>query len=442
MKTSILSLYHNKPKTFSFLLVFLILIFRQWERLFYPGLWAEDGAVFLRDAIMQDASSIIQQYAGYYHTLPRLVAYLTYKLLPVVFYPYFFMLVSTGIYALTASQVAGNEFALIIKPPLIRLLASVCLCIVPGLYEVLGNLANLHWVLFLLLCFYLIRPVEVKWQKIELLIVFFIAASTGEPVVLIPVLLLRLVLTLKLKNRQLLVANTYILLIVLLFSTLNFFNRNALPTENPSSKEEIVIGTSFIWNQYLMFQPVLGDKNVAKFFDRQRTIYRYSGILLGILILVISFRKKYYLESFFLPILLSVFLVPILTWIVRPGSLLTYINVYGIWDGRYSFVLSPWGFLLWIVLLSPLLEKVKFKYVAPIFILIYMINSAYRFQLKAYDKSINWFTEYKVAERALNTGCPKAVNIPIHPVVHTNILLGQSERFYFSFELQNDKVCE
>jgi hypothetical protein len=172
MKTSILSLYHNKPKTFSFLLVFLILIFRQWERLFYPGLWAEDGAVFLRDAIMKDASSIIEQYAGSYHTLPRLVAYLTYKLLPVVFYPYFFMLVSTGIYALTASQIAGNEFALIIKPPLIRLLASVCLCIVPGLYEVLGNLANLHWVLFLLLCFYLIRPVEVKWQKIELLIVF------------------------------------------------------------------------------------------------------------------------------------------------------------------------------------------------------------------------------------------------------------------------------
>lgn len=441
MESRFISFYQVRPKRLTFLFVLLVLFIRIGERFLYPGLWAEDGFLFLHDAVMQGPSSFLQSYAGYFHTIPRIIAYLTFLIFPVVSYPYIIMITCTCIYAYVISRFAGDEFSGLISSPLIRFFISVSLCLVPGLYEVLGNLANLHWILFLYLCLVSVRNLESYYNYWEFVFVFFICASTGEPIVLLPVLALRFFYSLKTKNRQIIIYNSVILLLVFSFAVLNFTRKNEQPPGKPSSPEEIVLAAGFIWNQFLMFQPILGDRNVAKFYDGFRTVYRYSGLLLGVIFLIRTFKKKYYIDNFVLPVILSVFLVPILTWIVRPGSLLSYINVYGIWDARYSFILSPWGLLLWILVLNQIPNEKWKRGILYFFFLAYILNAGYRFQLKPYGKTINWFAEYKPAESALKTGCPNKVRIPIHPVL-INPILGTENRFYFNFELKNDKICE
>jgi|GEM_PF-3297309 hypothetical protein len=441
MKNSLIQFYQRSPKTFAFFLAFLLLLIRIWERFLFPGLWAEDGFLFLREAIMYGPSGFFQPYAGYFHTIPRLIAYFTYLFFPVVLYPYVIMLICTGLYAFAVSRFAGEEFSDLIASVGTRLLLTLSLCLVPGLYEVLGNLANLHWILFFYLCVISIRSISNQSNPLELIFIFLICASTGEPIVLIPVLGLRLLLSFRSKNKKAILNNGLILFFVISFSILNFSQRQGQPPGKASTPEEILIATNFTWNQYLVFQPILGDKKVAKFYDGYRTIYRYLGLILGIGLLAWTFRKKYYFENFFFPVMLSVFLVPILTWIVRPGSLLSYINIYGVWEARYSFILSPWGLAFWVIIINHI-SKEKFRlWIVTIFFLLYFGNASYRFLLKPYNKAVDWFEVSKPATQAMKSGCPNPVKVLIHPVL-TSPITGEETKFYFGFEFENKPHCD
>ncbi len=59
-----------------------------------PTLYAEDGSVFLQQAIDQGAGSLLQLYAGYSHLLQRITAFTAVNLLSPLAYPGFFLLVA------------------------------------------------------------------------------------------------------------------------------------------------------------------------------------------------------------------------------------------------------------------------------------------------------------------------------------------------------------
>lgn len=61
-----------------------------------PGLYAEDGSIFLQQAIDQGAGSLLQLYAGYSHLLQRISALTAVNLLSPLAYPGFFLLVAWG----------------------------------------------------------------------------------------------------------------------------------------------------------------------------------------------------------------------------------------------------------------------------------------------------------------------------------------------------------
>lgn len=58
------------------LLVVLILFLRASDAFFNPQLWAEDGSVFLVQQREQGSVALFNQYSGYYHLVPRLIALL------------------------------------------------------------------------------------------------------------------------------------------------------------------------------------------------------------------------------------------------------------------------------------------------------------------------------------------------------------------------------
>lgn len=59
-----------------------------------PTLYAEDGSIFLQQAIDQGAGSLLQLYAGYSHLLQRITAFIAVSLLSPLAYPGFFLLVA------------------------------------------------------------------------------------------------------------------------------------------------------------------------------------------------------------------------------------------------------------------------------------------------------------------------------------------------------------
>ena len=59
-----------------------------------PTLYAEDGSVFLQQAIDQGAGSLLQLYAGYSHLLQRITAFTSVNLLSPLAYPRFFLMVA------------------------------------------------------------------------------------------------------------------------------------------------------------------------------------------------------------------------------------------------------------------------------------------------------------------------------------------------------------
>jgi hypothetical protein len=78
----------------AFVLTLLILWFRASDRVSHGFLWAEDATEFLAHAHQFGKHSILLDYAGHLHVLPRLIAYAQFMLTPIHATPYFFMVVS------------------------------------------------------------------------------------------------------------------------------------------------------------------------------------------------------------------------------------------------------------------------------------------------------------------------------------------------------------
>lgn len=84
-----------------------------------PTLYAEDGSVFLQQAIDQGAGSLLQLYAGYSHLLQRISALTAVNLLSPLAYPGFFLLVAWGSWLLplvsVEALIASNVFSRLMR---------------------------------------------------------------------------------------------------------------------------------------------------------------------------------------------------------------------------------------------------------------------------------------------------------------------------------------
>lgn len=122
-------------------------------------IWAEDGAVFIQDALKRVGFlDIFAPYQGYLHVVPRLGAKIVVRLFSVDDYAVAISFVSCLLITLIALLVFHCSSA-VTENLLIRLAwASITILVAPGALETQGNLANLHWYLLWLVPWLLIRP--------------------------------------------------------------------------------------------------------------------------------------------------------------------------------------------------------------------------------------------------------------------------------------------
>ena len=150
-KTELMQENNSKPNhriacVSVFFCVLLIFLWRMPTRLFNGFLWAEDITIFMKHAYETGVRSITTPYAGYFHFLPRIIAYLqTWKSTPLNA-PYFYMWSSVVICAI------GSAYIFHVATRYIRNFILSALTAFAPFYvihsgEVFCNITNLQWVL-------------------------------------------------------------------------------------------------------------------------------------------------------------------------------------------------------------------------------------------------------------------------------------------------------
>jgi hypothetical protein len=111
----------------------------------FDTVWAEDGAVFLADAVNRPAGeALLTSYAGYFHLVPRLLGMIA-AAVPAAAAPAAISvaaaLVTAALAVLVYAASAGH-----LRSPVARVLVAAPVVVAPlGMQEVPNSVANLHW---------------------------------------------------------------------------------------------------------------------------------------------------------------------------------------------------------------------------------------------------------------------------------------------------------
>lgn len=133
----------------TFIVCFILIIFRRPDMLFNPQPWAEDGTIFISDAIYMGFHSYFIPYAGYYHFIPRLITYLSVLVSEwmgqgITLVPLFMNLSGIMIAAFCVSYFVFKRFDKI-TPFHLRFISCIFIVSMPGIYELCGTITNVQW---------------------------------------------------------------------------------------------------------------------------------------------------------------------------------------------------------------------------------------------------------------------------------------------------------
>lgn len=169
----------------------VLLVITPSGRAKWDSMYAEDGGIFLPDALRRSWPGVlIHPYAGYMHLVPRLVGGIA-ALVPIGLAPVVFTGASMLIRAVLAAFVfKASEHHL--GGPAFRLLAAAAFIAVPA-GETRDNIANIHWYL-IAAAFWAVLWRPRSWPGAATATVVVIAAVDSDPLTLalVPLVLLRL----------------------------------------------------------------------------------------------------------------------------------------------------------------------------------------------------------------------------------------------------------
>jgi hypothetical protein len=147
-----------------FALGFLILCSRRPDAVLNPQFYAEDGAIFYRDAYSLGFHSLLLTHGGYFHAVPRLAALLA-QLFPLLWAPLVLNLIAIAIQILPVNVFLSSRFSNINF--LARLLASFVYLALPNSFEIHATITNAQSHLVLLACLILLAaPGKTRAWKI------------------------------------------------------------------------------------------------------------------------------------------------------------------------------------------------------------------------------------------------------------------------------------
>jgi hypothetical protein len=164
-----------------------VLLLRQRGASPFDSLWAEDGAVFLEDALTEGPlGAIVIPQAGYLHLVPRLLGALS-AIVPLTEAP----IALSGVSALLASTLSAYVYWAsgdVLRSRVARAVVAGLMVLAPwAIHEVANNAANLNWYLtFACIWAFLRTTPSLAGAAISSIVVLAATLSTPIPLLLAP----------------------------------------------------------------------------------------------------------------------------------------------------------------------------------------------------------------------------------------------------------------
>jgi hypothetical protein len=398
-----------------------IFLFRWSYRLLNATLWAEDGTVFLHDAFKFGFKSLFISYEGYYHTLPRIVAYVV-SLLPTIIIPHVIVFICFIITFCVISNLLNKYFEWILPDIHFRGILMLLIAIAPGTSEAFGNIANIHWVLYLYLGLLGIRSIEYKFKIQDYIFATIAIFSEGAVLTFLPLFLIRIVFHYKMKmNILYYIQESFMILVIVFVAFINFQHRT----------DQSATDIQYISLLNVYFKSMLAESiSFPWLYVLPYTIFAEFWIIPSLVLFCIAtivIRKFFTLKAnIILPIvfLLCFWLLHPLIVLARNENLtliLTH-NDHGwtpdTWlNFRYSFLICSCGYIYWIWIISFIHNQQKkiakiLSYLIIIIALVSCVNS----YLFLHPRSKNlWIRNSKKIDDVRNDIDKKYIEIPIEP---------------------------
>jgi hypothetical protein len=170
-----------------------LLVLRRPDVLTSPKLWAEDGAIFMKDAFLQHGyRALLAPYSGVVLVVPRLWAEFT-TVLPVRLVPASYAAFSLLLDTASLAVVLSRRFSWLMPSFKVRASLFVALVLLPGTWEIHGNLTNSIWYTGLCLLFlsFATDPQTGAGRALELVVCLLFAFTGAESLVVAPLFALR-----------------------------------------------------------------------------------------------------------------------------------------------------------------------------------------------------------------------------------------------------------
>jgi hypothetical protein len=128
-----------KEATGLFAIAFVLLVLKSPDALTLPQFWAEDGAIFFEQQLYRSWPPLLTPYAGYLHTAPRLVAWVSSGLDPV------FVPLAYNVAAITIDALCIAFVSMRLRPWFSCWPVFLSFFILPTAGDIFGNLTNVQW---------------------------------------------------------------------------------------------------------------------------------------------------------------------------------------------------------------------------------------------------------------------------------------------------------
>ena len=398
------------------LLCTVLLGLRAWPRVVYAHLWAEDGAIFLPAALESGWRSLLEPYAGYYQLVPRLLSAALVSL-PLSYFAYLVAVICGIAYAAVVSRVAGPNYRWLVGSDTLRIAAALTLCLVPGLEEVLGNMANLHTVLFIYVYFLAWKDVSVPLSFSELALIVLAAGSEAATVVFAPAFLVRFSFA---KSSQ---GGWRELAAVAIIAIWSIAHRGASLAAAATGMIKIAIPSfaslarawfRFICDHYFL-QPTLGDTSVNSLHHHEAwQAFALAAILFAFITWGLRSRSTWQTRALIVAPAVCAGTMCIMVWIARPGTL-QWFDMYTQSFARslHNLPTAPFALIMWLGAFVRLeLARVPWGYV---FLAAYAGFACHHFNLgPQLGSERDWPRTARLLENAWQTSSA-IVHLPCNP---------------------------
>jgi hypothetical protein len=416
-----------------------LLAWRGFDRLIHPELFAEGGAQYVGQALNLGWSSLGVTYDGFLHVVPRLISLLATSLAPVPYIP--------AVTVATCYLLAGASAAFIVRPVFrwlipsdaVRFAAAILLCLIPAYRETLGNLANLHWILFFVLSLMVLKDPSRPYRVWELLVALLVVVSTNLVAALAPAAIIRLWLVqagirgggsgTDVRARAPEAIFTLLIIGPTILYTLAMLWGGSGPDDGRAllgALDPAVLLRA--WRTTListfLLNPLSGPGVATEIVSMisHLALATIAGAVLCILFWYRS-RNERHAES---ALILAWFAVPYaiiaMIALARSSSLKPFLleemwKIYKWWM-RYHYLPVVFGIVAWLALLRPtrlLPGRHAANVLAVTLCVVSLSQAGWYFEVRKYGEERRWLQSSATLERAIRTGCPRVVTVRTYP---------------------------